>query len=196
MNFDAGMLFTGETILQAKLATALIRRSDYGLEQMAGEDAVLKLFGQAGIEGIGGKLHLTNYRLVFDSHSYNRVTGVFSVFLSTIVGTTGDTRFTKKRITVSTHATAYEFIAWGIPALLKLIEDARTSLTEPSLDALKSEVEAHPQKVGSGFEQSGLDLGDIKAVGGKLEALISIAVKPLDIANIANVIELLTPMPK
>lgn len=59
------------------MASLLVRPSEYGLSEFA--------FGGAeGGEAIGGKAHLTSYRLVFAAHSLNRLTGKHSIFLPNI----------------------------------------------------------------------------------------------------------------
>jgi len=62
------------------------------------------------IEYIGGKLYLTNYRLIFKSHKFNRLRGKFSIFLSTIEGMRDDSFLCIKKLSVVTKLKKFEFI--------------------------------------------------------------------------------------
>jgi GRAM domain len=190
---DGQLLLRGEGVLRTKLANAIIRRSDYDLAEFGHSDRLLALVGLAGAEGIGGKLYLTNYRLVFVSHAINRVTGTFSIFLSTIKQIQGDARVLKKRISVATGTSSFEFIAWGIPPFLRAVEGAKAKLTDSEVEGVREEVKANPEKVGSGLRKSAL-LGDLDIE--TILKLSEIVTNPLEAANALNLIELLFPNEK
>lgn len=108
---DQSELLRGEKFILSRNANVIIKRSDYNLgEIIPGTDFLLGVFGKKGMEGIGGRLHLTNYRLIFKSHSINRVTGKFSIFLSAIKDVKDTSVFLSKKIAVSTQTQIFEFV--------------------------------------------------------------------------------------
>ena len=73
---DADLL-DSEKLIQTKNANAVIKVDEHGLSRFA-FDQLMWMVGMKGKEAIGGKIHLTNYRLIFKSHRINRLTGKFS----------------------------------------------------------------------------------------------------------------------
>ena len=126
---DQSALVEDEQLILHKNANFLIKRSDYSLDQLTrGADILLRPLGMQGMEAIGGKLYLTNYRLIFTSHAFNRVTGTFSIYLSTITDVKNTSVLFARKFTVSTSNQSFEFIAWNIPYLIIVILAARESL--------------------------------------------------------------------
>ncbi len=122
-------LLKDEQLLLYKNANFLARRSDYNLDQLTlGVDILLRPFGMQGTEAIGGKLYVTNYRLLFISHAFNRITGTFSIDLSTITGVENTSIMFVRKLMVSTSIQSFEFIAWNIPDLIAAILSARDGL--------------------------------------------------------------------
>lgn len=122
-------LLEGELLILYKNANFLIKRSDYNLDQLTrGADVLLRPFGMQGTEAIGGKLYLTNYRLLFTSHAFNRVTGTFSIYLSTITDVKNTSILLARKFMVSTTAQSFEFVTWNIPHLISVILSARDNL--------------------------------------------------------------------
>jgi hypothetical protein len=188
-------LLEGERSLKSKLANAIIRRSDYNLDPLVagkagkGVDALLGMVGLAGTEAIGGRLHVTNYRVVFKSHVANRVTGVFSVFFPTIRSIENTSKAMTRRISVTTQFQTFEFVAWGVPSLIQTISAAKGALTPELEEAMKRQIQAQPEKVGDGLERDVL-LGDLnEEMMGKIAQVIT---APFDAANLLNVLELLS----
>ena len=126
---DQSALVEDEQLILHKNANFLSKRSDYSLDQLTrGADILLRPLGMQGMEAIGGKLYLTNYRLIFTSHAFNRVTGTFSIYLSTITDVKNTSVLFARKFTVSTSNQSFEFIAWNIPYLIIVILAARESL--------------------------------------------------------------------
>ncbi len=126
---DQDELVEDEQLILYKNANFLVKRSDYNLDQLTrSADILLRPFGMQGIEAIGGRLYLTNYRLLFASHAFNRVTGTFSISLSTITDVKNTSILFVRKLTVSTSTQSFEFIAWNIPYLITAILAARDSL--------------------------------------------------------------------
>lgn len=85
MGMDLGEedLLPGEAVVLSKSANAMIRVSEFGLSRFA-FDRVMVAAGLGDAEAIGGKLYVTDCRVVFKSHAVNRVRGAFSIFLPTV----------------------------------------------------------------------------------------------------------------
>lgn len=129
LDVDQNELLKDEQLILYKNANFLIKRSDYNLDQLTrGADILLRPFGMQGTEAIGGKLYLTNHRILFTSHAFNRVTGTFSIYLSTITDVKNTSILFVQKFTVSTSIQSFEFVAWNIPYLIATILLARDSL--------------------------------------------------------------------
>jgi hypothetical protein len=96
MDIRSEDLLPVEKLVLSKFANAIIKIEEHGLSQFFVDD-LLGLVGMQGKEAIGGKLHLTNYRLVFKAHFLNRVSGKFSIALPTIQSIKDTSRFRTKR---------------------------------------------------------------------------------------------------
>ncbi len=76
---------------------------------------------QRGIEAVGGKLYLTNQRLVFESHAFNIQTGATIIPLSSVTGVRkcwtrllGLIPMVPNGIAVSAkEGKKYRFVTWG-----------------------------------------------------------------------------------
>lgn len=130
MSLSKDELLPGEDVVLNKNVNAIIRIDEHGLSRFA-FDHVMNAAGLRGVEALGGQLHLTNYRLVFKSHSINRVKGVFSIFLPTLREVRNTSSGVKRQIGLATGTQQFTFIVWGIPALIANHPIAGTAPTEP-----------------------------------------------------------------
>ena len=132
MALSAGELLLGETVLLSKNANY---RLDHG-------------------EALGGRVHLTSLRLVFEAHPVNRVVGRASIFLPTITGLEDSSRMLAKSITVITTGPRVELVVWGVPALIQRILAARDALPADTSRRVLAELVAKPGLLGAeaGFE--------------------------------------------
>lgn len=147
-------LFRGEELILTKNANAIIRRSDYNMDEVSpGVDFLLGFFGMQGTESIGGRLHLTNYRFIFKSHAMNRVKGKFSIFLPTIKGIKDASVFLSKKIKVFTQTQNIEFVIWGIPQFIAAVEAAKGKIDPGVQKLITEEVASNYTKCGSGLEK-------------------------------------------
>jgi|SRR5215471_78302 len=86
---------------------------------------------QRGIETVGGRLYLTNHRLVFESHAFNIQTGITIIPLTSVVGARKCwTRFLNlvplfpNSIAVSTtDGKEYRFVTFGRKAWIAAIDE-------------------------------------------------------------------------
>jgi hypothetical protein len=144
-------LLPGEELLLSKPTNAVIRPSEYGLERFP-FDKYLPLVGMDGREAIGGKLHLTNYRLLFKAHGMNRVKGEFSVFLPTIRDTADASHRVTRKVRIETPSQQYEFVIWGITKFLAALTERRSRLGETEREELLAAIQAHPEVVSDDLE--------------------------------------------
>lgn len=135
MDLASGHLLEGETVLLEKAANAVLHPSDYGLSKIPVGSVGLALMGWRDMEAIGGKLHVTNYRLLFSSHAINRVTGTISIFLPTITQLRDVSRMLSKKLAVTTPSSESTFVVWGIPQLIAVIEQAKAAMTPDVAEA-------------------------------------------------------------
>lgn len=143
-------LMTGEQWLLSKPANAIIRLDEYGLRRMP-FNLLLWTVGLKGQEAIGGHLHLTTYRLIFQSHSINRVTGRFSIFLPSIHNLRNNSHLLTRKLGVYTQTTQYEFIVWGIQAFTRAILSARDQLGPAEQATLRLKATEENAKCGDGL---------------------------------------------
>ncbi len=152
-------LFQNENIIEKKRANFVLGLDEHGLPQFG-------LFGlgaqmlMAGLpeksESIGGHLYLTNLRLFFGSHRFNRFKGTFSIFLPNIVEAKDVSRplTLGKMMQVVTRNHNFEFVMWKIPKVMAAITTARNSVSLTQIDELRNAVRNSPDKCGDGFRLS------------------------------------------
>jgi hypothetical protein len=151
MNTTPDDLLAGETVILSKNANAIITVDEQGLSRFA-FDQLMWTVGMQGKEAIGGRLHLTNFRLIFKSHAINRLTGKFSILLPTIQEVKDVSRFLTKKIEIVTKTQHFEFVVWGIPELIAAITAAKTKLTAEQIQSLRANAAADYQKLGDGLQ--------------------------------------------
>lgn len=188
MGLSGSELLVGEEVHVAKLANSILQYTDYGLERVARLHSGLEAMGWSGKEGIGGKLYLTNYRLVFKSHAINRLTGRFSVFLPVVAYARDTSRFLVKRLEVGTDTQAYEFVVWGVPLLIARIEGMRADLSGARLRTALASAARSPELLADGLEKS--DIVQRLLTDRALGAIGDIAQDPFSLATVVNLIEL------
>ena len=101
-------LFAGEAVKMSKGAGFLISLDDWGLSPIVGKQTS-RINGIEGKESIGGVLHVTNYRLIFNSHPLNRVCGRFSILLPTIKDIQANRRGIMRQMDVVTAIQTFVF---------------------------------------------------------------------------------------
>jgi hypothetical protein len=175
MRLDAADLLPGELVVVSKNANALVRVSDVGLKRLP-YDQGMKLLGLDGMEALGGKLYLSNFRLLFASHAFNRATGRLSIFLPSVVAVNNTSRGLSKKLEVRTALQSFEFVVWGVPALIESIDKQRQALSHDEASRLLDQVAHAPATVGDSFTISrAMDLiaRNIEEFGGLAVNLVS-----------------------
>jgi hypothetical protein len=189
MELDQADLLAGEALIRSKPANVVIALTDHGLRRLP-FDQLLQVTGFAGQEAIGGPLHLTTDRLLFKAHRVNRLTGAFSVSLPTIRELRDASRLLVRKLEVATGLQTCPFVVWGVPDLIRAIGVARAGL--PAGEAARVRALAATRAAG-GLVPSGY--GDQLAANRFeiLNAGMALTQNPLDLANLLNLAELLTP---
>ncbi|MBM7656430.1 hypothetical protein [Neobacillus cucumis] len=126
MKIKSQELFNNEEILLERKANLMINIKDFGLKKMD-----FHLFQKK--EAIGGKLYVTNYRLIFKPHLVNRVKGTFSLMLPSILSTRDTSVLLSKKMTVDTNSHSYEFVVWKREELIYTIETLKRKLSHEDL---------------------------------------------------------------
>ncbi|MEU9135237.1 hypothetical protein AB0D33_04550 [Streptomyces sp. NPDC048404] len=197
-------LLPGEGIILRKNANAVIDVRQAGLSRFAFDD-LMWLVGMRNKEAIGGRLYLTNYRLVFTSHRFNRVRGTFSVFLPCIEEVRDSSIAATRQLTVHTGTQDFTFVVWGIPRLIETVDQCRAEFDDAYVADLAELALAEPWKLGVGFRtvahhealnvvmsavRRGAD--DFSAAATSLAGLIDSRFNVADAAGILQAAELLT----
>ncbi|MFF0204890.1 hypothetical protein [Streptomyces sp. NPDC005017] len=151
MALGSNDLLPDEAVQFSKNANAVVNVAEAGLERY-GHDQMMWTVGMRGMEAIGGRLHVTNYRLVFNAHPFNRMRGRFSVFLPVITQVRDTSRGIKRQVEISTGTHRFTFVAWGIPALMTAVERLRQPpMTPARVKWLAGTATADHAKIGEGL---------------------------------------------
>lgn len=187
---DKEDLFYGEKLILSKNANSIINISDFALKRLP-YDQAMKLVGMANKEAIGGKIHLTNYRIIFKSHSFNRLTGKFSIFLNTINDINDISSFISKKIEIKTHSQDFQFVVWGIPKLINEIDRCKNLLTEQDFKELKEKIINDHTKLGDGYNYSQIMNNIALETPNIVKNVGDIICNPIALSSLLNVCDLI-----
>ncbi|MFI7587184.1 hypothetical protein ACIB24_08935 [Spongisporangium articulatum] len=104
--------FTGEEVRGRYLATALVDRASYGL-QLPVAARMPGWLPRPSIEGVGGRLYVTNLRVAFVAHSVNRLQGTLSIPLTNVVDHHRRRRGLRVGFEVISRTNTHRFLTWG-----------------------------------------------------------------------------------
>ncbi|MFE4695840.1 hypothetical protein ACFRIC_02000 [Streptomyces sp. NPDC056738] len=196
-------LLPGEGIILRKNANAVIDVRQAGLSRFAFDD-LMWLVGMRNKEAIGGRLYLTNYRMVFTSHRFNRVRGSFSIFLPCVEEVRDSSFAATRQITVHTGTQDFTFVVWGIPRLLETVDECRAEFDASYVADLAAMALAEPWKLGGGFRIAALNerlnialstlrrgTGDYATAAASVAGLIDSRFNPAEAAGTLQAAELL-----
>ena len=174
-------LLPNESVVLKKNANAVIGVTESGLTKFA-FGKWMWVIGMKGKEAIGGKLYLTNYRLIFKSHRLNRLRGKFSIFLPTVTELEDTSFLMTRKVSIRTKWTKFDFVMWGISDFIKKAESERANLTEDKITELRKIAIENFDKCGEGLQVFG-GLENINKVflhKGKVSELIKLATNPFE----------------
>jgi hypothetical protein len=148
MNLTEADLLPAERSIMTKAANMVVSVKESGLSRFAFDD-LMWVAGMKGKEAIGGKAHLTNYRIIFKSHSFNRLRGSHTIFLPNVVSVTP--RF--DRLIVETEYQRFQFVMWFKASFIKAVQQEKNALNEVAVKKLQEVVVKHPEVIGTGLQQ-------------------------------------------
>ena len=148
MALSDGDLLPGEHHVKTKFANMVISVKESGLSRFA-FDKYMGLVGMKGKEAIGGKAHLTNYRIIFKSHFFNRVRGKHSIFLPNVT----EVSATFNNLIVETAAQRFEFVMWFKQGFIDAVNHEKESISPAQLEKLKKAVVSYPAAIGIGLQK-------------------------------------------
>jgi hypothetical protein len=146
MNLTEKDLLPTEVLLAPKLANLWVKAADHGVCRFP----IGNFLGDN--EAIAGKAFLTNYRILFKSHNFNRLIGTCSLFLPNIrrirKGVIG--------ITVETIAQEYSFVMWFNGYFVDKALERVQGFGREDRERLRQLVCDHPDRIGERFQEGKL----------------------------------------
>jgi hypothetical protein len=182
-------LLPGERLVMTKLANMVVSVKESGLSRFAFDDC-MGLIGMKGKEAIGGKAHLTNYRIIFKSHFFNRVRGKHSIFLPNVV----EIAAAFDNLIVETSTQRFEFVMWFKKAFINAAEEEKARLDGARLGQLKEAIVSNPNAIGAGLQKwATLEVINQICLGGrKLQSVLG-TLTGTDINAFVEIVELFQP---
>jgi len=116
-------------------ANAVIIPQQHGLSDFVANQ-LLPLVGLAGQESIGGHLDVTDLRVLFTAHRFNRMRGTLSTPLDAIVNARSWRSGLAVGVEIETSIATQRYITWSGRKILAAIDDARARLTPDRLARL------------------------------------------------------------
>ena len=178
MRFHDADLLRGEELLASKFANAVITPTDYGLSRFAA-DGLMWTVGMKNREAIGGQLHLTTYRLLFRSHSVNRVTGDIELFLPTILDFRNTSHLWTRKCAIDTSSARNEFVVWGVAEFLHRVAAARDALGVDAVSHIREAVLARGEDSGLRTQNMVEGINRIVAAGARVADAAEFVANPL-----------------
>lgn len=148
MNITNDDLLPGEHLIISRFANIVLSVKKSGLSRFA-FDGYMGLIGMKGKEAMGGRAYLTNYRIIFKSHFFNRIRGRHSIFLSNIVDVTA----TLNNLKVETTAQTFEFVMWFKSDFISGIKKQKAEINSVTLKELKDAVISNPKAIGDNLHK-------------------------------------------
>ena len=134
--FSEPELIPNEVVLHRKGSNFIVKLDEVDLPRFCA-DQLMWTIGMAGKEAIGGHLYITNYRLLFIAHKFNRLTGQFSIPLFRINDAYKKTKFPMFKLLVETDMANFEFVIWNANKAVEIIRSNQTNAPENLEEILK-----------------------------------------------------------
>ncbi|MEU2854583.1 hypothetical protein [Streptomyces syringium] len=196
MALSANDLLPGEVVQVSKNANVVITVDEVGLSRFA-FDQLMWMVGLQGKEAIGGRLYVTNYRLVFNSHPFNRLRGRFSIFFPLVAGVRDTSSGIKRQIELSTGTHRFTFVVWGVPALIAAIDRIRQGLGPGQAEWLARAAVANSSQAGEGLriarriEAVNIALRTAMQISKDIRSSITPDLNSMELADAMGLVELL-----
>lgn len=132
-------LLPTEEVLISKFANLRVKPSQHGLSEFAFNDYL------GDNEALGGRAYLTNYRILFKSHSINRLVGMHSLFLPNIV----EIRKGIFGIKVESRAQTFSFVMWFNGRFVRTARECKDEMGTDEVKRLRKLIKANPERIGA-----------------------------------------------
>jgi hypothetical protein len=177
---EAEDLLPDEKIILIASANMVVSPKEFGLKKFA-FDGLFWAVGMKNKESLGGKLYLTNYRLIFKTHKWNRLRGTTSIFLPTIQEVKNSSYAMTKKISVRTVAGKVEFIVNDADFFITHFNTQYNNLDQETINTITTAVKEYPQKCNSGLESwNSLNvINNLLLVGEKASDGVMLVTNPL-----------------
>lgn len=177
---DDTLLLPEEEIMGEEAANFIIVPKDFELKRFA-FDNLLWMVGMQDREALGGKIYITNYRIIFKSHKLNRLRGMVSIFLPTIEKALNTSNVVTQKITIKTESTKSDFIVHNTEELLNKIEVEKGKLDQTTIENIQKYVLEYPDRCSHGLKawNSANTLNNLLLIGDKAEDGISLVLNPI-----------------
>lgn len=116
-----------ERILLEKSANLVVVSTDLGLRPLPGAGLRRVLLRGFGDESLGGRLTVTNRRVLFGAHAANRAAANLDIPLGELTSVDNVSAGIARMMRLAVPAGPHVFVVWGVPAVIDAIESARTS---------------------------------------------------------------------
>jgi len=180
MNIQETDLLENEKVILSKKSNLLIHPKHFGIKNFAFDDFMWTV-GMKNKEALGGKLHLTNYRIIFKSHAVNRIRGKMSIFLPSIKEIKDTSFAVVKQVSVETQTSRVDFVLWGIEEFIKIFNEQKDQLDTEDIDYIQKQIIEHPEKSSDGLKtwNSLNTLNNLLAIGRKGADVAKLITNPI-----------------
>lgn len=151
MNITSEDLLFGESVVMSKKANLVISLKEFGLSRLPIDNGQLAILGMDGKEAVGGMAHLTNYRIIFKPHFFNRVRGIHSIFLPNLK----EVSSTFLNLIVETSVHTYTFVMWFKREFINAIRQQQEFLLQDGVDKLRDAIRSSPKTLGGNLYKVG-----------------------------------------
>ncbi|MCB1029196.1 MAG: hypothetical protein KDB24_15710 [Microthrixaceae bacterium] len=152
-NVKAADLLPGESVVLSRWSSASFPLKEMGLERLPGDGVSRAMaLGMARKKVIvGGKLHLTNFRVLFASRGGQQVQGRLSIFLPSVLELRKSRFGLSGRVEVRTAQQAVEFAVWGAARLIDSINEQQRALGQKAVESVLEQAHQFPSSMGEAF---------------------------------------------
>lgn len=174
------VLLDGETVLYQEPANFVVKLQEHGLKRFA-FDNWNWVVGMKGKEALGGRIYLTNYRLIFKTHNVNRLNGITSIFLFLIIDQRNSSFFVARKMTLETHTAKMDFTLFNPNKLIEKIKAAKTQLQASQIERIRVLAMENPDKISENLttNKSINTINDLVAIGNTSNGVLELVTSPL-----------------
>lgn len=173
-------LLENEKVFLSNHSNLIVQPKNFGVENMVFDDYMWAV-GMKDKEALGGRIYLTNYRLIFKSHFANRIRGKISIFHPSIKEIRNTSFLMTKKITIESHTSKVDFVMWGIDKFLHAFNTHRPTINSSTMDEIQNQIIEHPEKCSDGLKtwNSLNTINNLMLIGKEGEDLSNLVTNPI-----------------